>query len=110
MPLQFHLLDLQKLNSNWEFFQHDSLTFDTTYLPKLDLLFIDSLHTRLQLDAELALYSPLIRKKGFIVLHDVKEEILPQMFKAFQVFISKYDFRNFWYYPNNNGLGVIQVE
>ncbi len=110
LPLQFHLLDLQKLSPNWDFIQSDSLKINTRWFPKLDLLFIDSKHTREQLEAELQLFTPLLKHGCFIVLHDVNPEVLPEMNKAFQVFISENNIRNFWYYPNNNGLGVIQVE
>ena len=110
LPLQFHLLDLQKLNQNWKFIKSDSLKILFKDLPFVcDLLFIDSKHTSQQLNAELKLFSPLVKHGGFIVLHDVNPEVLPQMWKAFKYFIFQNHIRNFWYYPNNNGLGVIQI-
>jgi len=110
LPLQFHLLPLQKLHQNWEFIQHDSLTFDTRYFPKMDLLFIDSKHTREQLETELKKYSPLLKHGCFIVLHDVNPDVVPEMNEVFQEFIIKKGIKNYWYYENNNGLGIIQVD
>lgn len=39
---------------------------------KTDILFIDALHTKEQLEAELALYLPLIGKGKLIILDDIK--------------------------------------
>ena len=55
--------------------------------PRLDLLFIDSLHTEKQLRGELKKYAPLVRRGGFILLHDINTTLNADMYPAFTYFI-----------------------
>ena len=77
-----------------------------------DLLFIDTMHTRAQLTAELERHGPLVAR--WIVLHDTVtfgergedggEGLLP----AVREFIAKYPWRIAKEYTNNNGLMILE--
>lgn len=60
--------------SYWTFILRNDLDFVDEWRGQIDLLFIDTSHTRIQTFKELMVYTPLMAPNGIILLHDT----LPQ--------------------------------
>ena len=61
-------------------------TFDGTF----DFIFIDGLHTYVQLKKDLENYSPLIRKGGIIACHDYNHPTFPDLTTAIDEFVAEH--------------------
>jgi predicted O-methyltransferase YrrM len=87
------------------------------YAP-FDFLFIDADHTYEGVKVDFDLYSPLVRKGGFIALHDiVKHTKYPEVevYKLWNEIKNKYNYKEFidLEYPTDHGLwggiGLIEI-
>ncbi len=77
------------------------------YEPSLiDLLFIDTNHTYLQLKTELDVWSVYVKPGGKIILHDVLA--FPEMGLAADEFASSHS-KNYRVRSLSNGLGIIEI-
>lgn len=100
----------------WTFLQADSRDQDAVAGAllahgdgRIDLLFIDTEHTYDQVMAELALYAPLVRPGGQILLHDVRS--FPPVLRAVETSLRQPE-RQHWtlhIHEGSNGLGVVTV-
>ncbi len=103
----------------WTFVQGDSRSVDTllSIFPiiqgkhddvdaQIDLLLVDSEHTYEVCSAELALWSPLMRPGGRILLHD--PETFPGVRRAIVEFCQAHSWPVTFVLPNN-GLAVVEV-
>lgn len=95
-------------NPNWKFIQslsqHVKIDFKS-----IDLLFIDSEHSEIQLKTELHMFAPFVRSGGFIVMHDINKTCNAEMYPAYSKFLTEHPDYKVWYYENSQGLAVIQV-
>ena len=93
-------------NPNWQFIQCDDKDLD--FNEPIDILFIDTSHTHEHTLFELEKFSPLVKPKGIIFLHDTMLSGAGVM-SAIEEFLrrnpDKWKFNN---YPNCNGLGVLE--
>lgn len=96
-------------DSIWTFWQANDLEVPSSQVPQpIDLLFIDTLHTYGQMQAELAKYGPMVRSGGWIVVHDYVA--FPGLTQAIYEYVEK-NKAKFHFYPfaNQNGLALIRV-
>ena len=78
------------------------------YIPlNIDLLMIDSEHTKEQLEMELENFVPFVRRNGFICLHDINKTGNIDMYPAFENFIEKTNYPYF-YIDYKQGFVVIK--
>lgn len=93
----------------WTFIRANSLSFDERAIPRaLDLLLIDTFHLYSQTRDELKKTAQLVRKGGWIALHDSVS--FPGVSKAALEFIDSLDSKpRFYPYLNNNGLNLLKI-
>jgi hypothetical protein len=85
---------------NFTFMLGDSLVID---IPKVDLLFIDTLHTYEQLKGEFARHTKKAQK--YIVLHDTTS--CPEMWVAVEELLEAKEWKIKIRYTHNNGLTIL---
>ena len=74
--------------------------------PFIDTLFVDTEHTRAQVEAELAAWGPWVRPGGTIAFHDV--DSYPEVREAVEAFCQARGLTAI-YHSGSNGLGLVQV-
>jgi len=90
---------------NWEFIVADDLEWGPTFRESIDVLMIDTVHSRKHTEKELRLFAPLVKADGVIILHDTVS--FPEVQEAINAW---YD-ADEWeadYFENNNGLAVLR--
>ncbi len=101
-----------KGHPKWRFFAADScdpnlkrnIPAQEADQPRLDVLFIDTLHTYQQLQRELEYWGPCVKRGGLILIHDVLA--FDPMAMAATEYALERDL-NYEIRPGSNGLGVI---
>lgn len=88
----------------WRFIQADDIELE--FNEEIDLLFIDTSHTYEHTLAELRKYAPLVRKGGFIALHDTN--MFPVMEAIEQYLRDNPIGCTFVNLSNCNGLGILE--
>jgi predicted O-methyltransferase YrrM len=94
------------LPERWTFIQCGDLYFAKTFTGPVDLVLIDTSHTRAQTDAELRAFCPMVRAGGVVLLHDTMTYGAGVM-AAVEAFLSERDDWNFENRPGCFGLGVM---
>jgi predicted O-methyltransferase YrrM len=74
----------------------------------LDVLFIDGDHTFGAVLSDLTMYSPLVKKGGLILMHDVCEGTLAGVREAMDVFLKNTGWEH-EIHTQSHGLGIIKV-
>lgn len=68
VPFASEKMAKRKINQNWTLINGDDLKLK--WDKDIDLLFVDSKHTYLQVKAELNKYEHFVKKNGFVIFHD----------------------------------------
>src|SRR3990167_3533173 len=91
----------RKYGTTWDFIKMSSLDY---MFRRVDLLFIDTIHSYDQLSQELKLHSP--RTVKYIIMHDT---VIPEMKRAVDEFLTgNMDWKIKEIFTNNSGLTVLQ--
>lgn len=77
-----------------------------TYNRKLDILFVDSKHSREQVKLELEKFGHLVNTGGFIILHDTTHPLYMEINEAISEYFDDSWTKYSWF--NNNGLTVMR--
>jgi len=92
----------EKEGIDFYFIQGSSLDIN---LPEHDFLFIDTIHTREQLQKELDLHTSKVKK--YIAFHDTHHVALPEMMECIKDFLEKSpEWKMEEEHPNNSGMNL----
>jgi predicted O-methyltransferase YrrM len=94
------------LDNNWRLIEGASQDVRDRFLPgfELDILFIDGYHSYNQCKLDYELYSPLVRKGGYIIFHD---STIISGVKKFTAELSRRNVETI-YFPYSNGIFVMR--
>jgi predicted O-methyltransferase YrrM len=93
------------LGANWTFVQGDALRLRPPTFPEgVDLLFIDTFHLYSQTARELDHFTPYLKPRGWIVLHDAVT--FPGVSKAVREFMERNP-KRFFFYPHLHQHGLL---
>lgn len=90
----------------WRFHQANDLPYYWELPSVANIIFIDTEHNYSQTIREINEYAPHLRRTGVMLFHDTDTRLGFTVNKAMLEFSSKYDWVCY-FWPNNNGLGVM---
>jgi len=102
------LLRQDRLSHLVEYIKKNSLTF--TAENHYDIVFIDGLHEYGQVKEELRLFSPAVKKGGFLILHDYTNFAHPGVQRACDEFAASHREYKIYRWFNCNGLYVMKKD
>ena len=106
VPIAKQRMEDYNLKDIWTLHENTN-DLDMKWDKKIDCLFIDTLHTREQLEAEIKKFAPFVRKGGFVIFHDICANYQGILEPAI---IEYFGTKNYYRWFNDCGLGVVKIE
>lgn len=91
---------------DWRFYQANDLPFHWNLSPVANIIFIDTEHNYSQTIREINEYAPHLLRTGVMLFHDTDSSTGFTVAKAMLEFAQKWGWLCY-FWPNNNGLGVM---
>jgi hypothetical protein len=102
-PMCSSLYQIPGYKKYWELKEHSSISHDPLAPNKIDVLFIDTIHTYEHVTKELDLWVPKLNHTATILFHDTEN---PEVKKAIEEHPLLKNMKK-EYLTNNNGLGIV---